>query len=179
MHHLAGVGDDGVVLGGGGVDHVAAADVVGDTVEQIHVFRAALGAGGDDVVRAAEESAVGVKDAGGLLARHGMASDEIHLIGKDGRRVHDGGFDTAYVGDQGAGPEARPVGGEEVHDAAGMETQIDHICSADRLARVGAQVVGHAMGTGKFQCGGVPVHPHNLIVLKALQGHSHGSSDQP
>ena len=139
---------------------------------------AAPGPGGDDVVGPPEQSAVGVEDAGGLPACHGVAADEVHSLRQYRRALYDGGLDAAHVGDQGPGLEAVPVGLQEADDAPGVETQVDDVGLGQHGRGVVGEPVGHPMGGGEGQGVRVPVHPHQLIVLKAPQGHGHGPADE-
>lgn len=83
VHHLAGVGDDGVVVFRRGLDDVGAADVDGQALHQGHVLRAGLVVWREDIVGPVEHVDQGVLDAGELGARHGVSAHEGHGVGQD------------------------------------------------------------------------------------------------
>ena len=82
VHHLAGIGDDGVMVLRRGFDHVPAAQIGRDPFHQRHMLRRAVRPGRQDKVGPPEQSGLRMKDAGGLLARHGVAADKIHCTGQ-------------------------------------------------------------------------------------------------
>ena len=141
------------------------------------MLRAVAGPGGEDVVGALEESPIGVEDAGGLLAGHGMAADEVHLVGQHSGGVYNGGFDAAHVGDQAAGLEVQAVAFEKVHNGTGVETEVDQVGVGDGRPGVVGEAVGHTVGGGKLQSGVRIVYSHDLKVLKASEGHGHRAAD--
>ena len=74
MHHLAGIGDDGIVLLRGGAHHIGTAQVPGHPLHQRKMLRLGPLVRGEDVVGPLEHVGQGVLNAGKFSACHGVPS---------------------------------------------------------------------------------------------------------
>ena len=178
VHHLAGVGDDGVVPLRGSDHHVGAADMGGDAAHEIHVLFGAFLAGGQNKVGSLEHGGEGVLNAGELGARHGMAADEVHRLRQHLRSLHNGGLDAAHISDQSARLEGTPVFCQVLHNAPGVHTEIDDVRLRQHLHRLQRHPVADAVAHGILRCLLTAHHAHHGIVLKAPQGRRHRAADQ-
>ena len=142
------------------------------------MLRGGAGAGGDDEVGVAEQPPLGVGNAGHLLARHGVAADEIHPVRQAGRGLHDGGFHAAHVGDQRAGLETVLMLLQESGDPRRVLAEHHHVRPGQLRPGAGGDPVSRPLFRRLLPDGRGPIHPHNLKVLKAPESHGKRAADE-
>ena len=99
--------------------------------------------GGDDEVGRGKVDLRRVLDAGGLTARHRMASDELHPCRAHRlHRLHKAGLDAGDIGKDAAGLEKRAVRPEPVDEGRGVQTEDDVVGLRDEIL----EIVGLAAG---------------------------------
>ena len=123
MGQLGGVGDDVVVLGGGGDLQVAEAQLPQQGPDLGHTALRRVVVRGEDQGCPLEQLREGIRVAGTFDARHGVAADKMEavLLGHRLQRHTDHGLDTAGVHHQPALAELILVSRHIVHGGLGVQ----------------------------------------------------------